>query len=71
MTRPAFMGGLKILFPELEDLPHHDTLMRLLARIDVAQIESPLIDLVRNLIKKKKSRRYLVDNSASFKIEQK
>ena len=69
MTRPAFMEGLKILFPELEDLPHHDTLMRLLARIDVAQIESALIELVRNLIKKKKFRRYLVDNCYSIAID--
>ena len=37
MTRPSFMENLKIFFPELEELPHHDTLMRLLDRIDVHQ----------------------------------
>jgi hypothetical protein len=54
MTRPMFMENLKLLFPELEDLPHNATLMRLLARIDVQEIESTLIELVRKLIRDKK-----------------
>jgi len=62
MTRPVFMDNLKRLFPELEDLPHNDTLMRLLARIDVNEIEGALIELVRKLIRNKKFVRYLVDN---------
>ncbi|MEA2040322.1 MAG: DDE transposase family protein, partial [Thermodesulfobacteriota bacterium] len=45
MPRPMFIKNLKLLFPELEDLPHNDTLMRLLARIDVNEIESTLIEL--------------------------
>ena len=31
MTRPVFMENLKLLFPELGSIPHHDTLMRLLS----------------------------------------
>jgi len=54
MTRPMFMENLKLLFPELEDLPHNDTLMRLLGRIEVNEIESALIELVRKLIRNKK-----------------
>ena len=69
MTRPVFMETLRSLFPELEDLPHQDTLMRLLARIDVDEIESTQIELVRNLIKKKKFRRYLVDNCHPIAID--
>ncbi len=34
MTCPAFMENLKLLFPELESIPHHDTLMRLLSKIE-------------------------------------
>ncbi|MDM8544129.1 transposase family protein [Desulfococcaceae bacterium HSG9] len=34
MTRPIFMKNLMLLFPELETVPHNDTLMRLLSRID-------------------------------------
>lgn len=44
MTRPVFMENLKSLFPELEDLPHNDTLMRLLSTIDVGEIEGALIE---------------------------
>jgi len=47
MSLPMFKQNLKLLFPELEDLPHSDTLMRLLERIDVAQIEKVQLDLVK------------------------
>ncbi|MCP4624725.1 MAG: transposase family protein [bacterium] len=69
MTRPQFMESLKLLFPELTDLPHNDTLMRLLASIDVEEIESALIGLVRKLIRAKKFVRYLVDNRHPVAIE--
>jgi hypothetical protein len=39
ITRPVFEDNLRVLFPELENLPHADTLFRLLCRIDVSQIE--------------------------------
>src|SRR6266568_5033699 len=39
MTRPMFEENLRGLFPDLEELPHADTLARLLARIDVTQVE--------------------------------
>ena len=69
MTRPMFVESLKLLFPELEDVPHNDTLMRLLARIDVNEIESALIGLVRKLIRAKKFVRYLVDNRYPIAID--
>ena len=39
MSQPMFWQNLKFFFPEIEDLPHHDTLKRLLSDIDVSQIE--------------------------------
>ena len=33
MTRPMFMENLQLYFPELKELPHNDTLMRLLSQI--------------------------------------
>lgn len=60
MTRPVFMENLNRLFPELETLPHHDTLMRLLSKIEVNQIERCHMDLVREMIRKKKFSRYLI-----------
>lgn len=35
MSRPMFWKNLKSVFPELEDVPHYDTLKRLLEQIDV------------------------------------
>jgi hypothetical protein len=61
MTRPQFLENLKLLFPELEDLPHHDTLSRLLARVDVEQIQEALVELLRTVLRRKKLRRFLVD----------
>lgn len=60
MTRPMFQENLKLLFPELEVLPHQDTLNRLLCRIEVDQLETALIDLIRRFIRRKKFYRYLI-----------
>ena len=60
MTRPMFIENLKIYFPEIEELPHNDTLMRLLSEIDVNEIESAHIELIQRLIRNKKFRRYLI-----------
>jgi len=69
MTRPVFMENLKLLFPELENLPHNDTLMRLLDRIDVTEIERAQIDLVNHLIRGKKFRRYLINGCYPLAVD--
>ena len=69
MTRPMFMQNLKMLFPELESLPHHDTLNRLLSRIDVDEIEAAHVELIRKLIRKKKFKRYLVDDCYPIAVD--
>ncbi len=69
MTRPMFMENLNRLFPELKELPHHDTLMRLLSKIEVNQIEGCHIDLVREMIRKKKFSRYLIQSCYPVAID--
>ncbi len=69
MTRPMFMENLKLLFPELKDLPHNDTLMRLLAGLKSNEIEDCLIELVRKLIRNKKFIRYLINNRYPIAID--
>ena len=69
MTRPVFMENLKLLFPELGNLPHNDTLMRLLDRIDVNEIEMIQIDLVNHLIRGKKFRRYLINGCYPLAVD--
>jgi hypothetical protein len=69
MTRPMFMANLRELFPELEDLPHHDTLARLLAQIDVADLEGAHVAMIRHLIRSKKFERYLVRSCYPIAID--
>ena len=69
MTRPMFMANLRELFPELEDLPHHDTLARLLAQIDVADLEGAHIEMIRHLIRSKKFERYLIKGCYPIAID--
>ncbi len=53
MTTPQPLENLKTVFPELTDMPHQDTLCRLLEKIDVGQIETIYNDILRQLIRKK------------------
>jgi hypothetical protein len=53
MSRPMFVKNLQLYFPELETLPHNDTLKRLLDGIDVNMIENIHMDLLRDFIRKK------------------
>jgi hypothetical protein len=62
MSRPMFQQNLRLLFPELESLPHQDTLNRLLAALEVDAIEATLLALIQRFIRKKKFYRYLVSN---------
>ncbi|MDI6773459.1 MAG: transposase family protein [bacterium] len=62
LTRPQLLENLRLFFPELESCPHQDTLNRLLAGIDVDQIEAAHVELVQRLIRKKKFYRYLIQN---------
>lgn len=59
ITMPQFMKNLKIIFPELESLPHCDTLNRILKEIEVEKIQNTHIKLVKELIKNKKFKRYM------------
>jgi len=69
MTLPMFVKNLKMLFPEIEQLPHNDTLMRLLERIDVSEIEEAQLELVRSLIRKKKFIRYPINGHYPVAID--
>jgi Pyruvate/2-oxoacid:ferredoxin oxidoreductase delta subunit len=69
MTNPQFVKNLQLLFPELETIPHNDSLKRLLEKIDVSQIEQAHIELIRRLIKNKKFYRYLINHSYPIAID--
>ncbi|HZC02087.1 MAG TPA: transposase family protein, partial [Gammaproteobacteria bacterium] len=69
LSRPAFVATLQELFPELETLPHADTLHRLLSQLDVTQLEQAHVALIRRLIRGKKFRRYLVTQCYPIAID--
>lgn len=69
MTEPIFIENLKLFFPDIEKLPHQDTLMRLLSRIDVNEIEQIQIELVLDLIRKKKFNRWLINGQYPISID--
>jgi hypothetical protein len=69
MTRPVFEANLRQLFPDLDQLPHQDTLARLLASIEVNEIEQAHLDMIRHLIRSKKFRRYLIGGCYPIAID--
>ena len=69
LSRPAFLATLQALFPELETLPHADTLHRVLCRLDVAQLEQAHVEVRRRLIRNKKFRRYLINHCYPIAID--
>jgi hypothetical protein len=69
LSRPAFLATLQALFPELESLPHADTLHRLLQAIDVQFLEETHVGLLRRWIRNKKFRRYLISQCYPIAID--
>ena len=69
LTKPIFFKNLKMLFPEIESMPHADTLYRLLENIDVSQIENTLIELFRKFIRNKKFKNFLFNGRYLFAID--
>lgn len=68
MSRIMF-ENLKAMFPELETLPHADTLARLLAVIDVSEIQECMAELLKDLIKRKKFKNYLLKKNYLIAID--
>jgi hypothetical protein len=69
LSRPAFLATLQALFPELESLPHADTLHRLLQAIEVQALEETHVELLRRWIRNKKFRRYLISQCYPIAVD--
>jgi len=61
--------NLKRIFPELESIPHADTLARLLERINVNDIEKTHIALINQLIRNKKFKKLLISRCLPIAID--
>ena len=69
LSAPAMKEALMALFPDLESIPHHDTLYRLLAAIEPEGIEEAQVALVRDLIRDKKFSDHLVQSCYLIAID--
>ena len=69
MTKSILWGNLGTIFPELESIPHADTLARLSEKIDVNEIQSCLVQLLKDLMRKKKFKGYLRNNKYLIAVD--
>jgi DDE family transposase len=60
LSGPMLFEHLKRIFPELESIPHADTVARLLSRINPDEIEKTHLALINQLIRNKKFRKLLI-----------
>lgn len=63
------LENLQAMFPELKTLPHADTLARFLEVIDVSNIQECMVELIKDLIKRKKFRNYLFKKNYLIAID--
>lgn len=69
LSTPIVFENLKTMFPDLETIPHADTLARLLERVEVSEIQDSMIELLKTLIKKKKFNNYLYKKSFIIAVD--
>ena len=69
MSTAIFFENMNAMFPELETMPHADTLRRLLERIPAEEIEKSMLELFEHLVKKKKFRNYLISKNYVIAID--
>lgn len=60
LTTATFMETLRLLFPDIESLPHHDTVNRVLAGTQVAELEKLQVELLSKFVRSKKFANYLI-----------
>ena len=64
LSNPSISSILQSFFPELESIPHQDTLNRVLSKLgeNIDKIELALASLIKRWMRKKKFTRFLIDN---------
>lgn len=69
LTGPVIFSNLKKLFPDIDTVPHADTLARLLENINPKEIEHIHISMIKDLIKRKKFKKLLIQNCLPIAID--
>jgi hypothetical protein len=60
ISQPIFFDNLKEMYPELVAVPHADTLADVLKLMDIDEIQECMIELLKDLIRRKKFKNFLV-----------
>ena len=69
LTQPVIQAHLQKLFPEIDSIPHADTLARLLNRINPLAIESLQVSLVKELLERKKFKKLLLNGCLPITVD--
>ena len=69
LTGPVIFAHLKKCFPDLDTIPHADTLARALENINPQEIETIHINLIKDLIRKKKFKKLLIQNCLPITLD--
>lgn len=69
MSTPIFLSNVKAVFPEFESIPHADTLARLLEKIDVEKIQDAMVEMLKDLMKKKKFKNHLISKKYLIAVD--
>jgi hypothetical protein len=69
LTTPCVFKTLSSFFPEVDSIPHSETVARLLSRMDVLDIERSHIKMIKRLIDNKKFQKALINKCYSISID--
>jgi hypothetical protein len=69
LTGPLIHEHLQKIFPEIDSIPHADTLARLLEKINPKKIEAAHVALIQELIRKKKFKKLLIHGCLPISID--
>lgn len=69
LTGPVIFEHLKSIFPEIDTIPHADTVARYLQHLNPHLIEALHIDLIKQLIKNKKFKHMLIEGCLPITID--
>ncbi|MCC7572787.1 MAG: transposase family protein [Candidatus Methanofastidiosum sp.] len=69
LTHPSFWELLQAVFPEIESIPHMDTVNRFLEKTDPAHLEEILLQTIKRLLRNGKLRGFLVNKQYVVAID--
>ena len=69
LTTAIFLENMHFFFPNLESLPHHDTVNRFLSMVDIKDLEKVLAGLIKDFSRSKKFRNYLIGKCFPIAID--